>query len=419
MTSLLTDEMLRQLIAVGQADLVVGIPTLNHADAVGDVVDAVTRCFRTHFPQARGVIVNVDGGSDDGTPERVLDPARRAPDGAGGLRTIHRVSARYPGLLSRAKEIQVVLAANELVGARALAIIDPDCAVSADSVAGLLRPVLEEPCDFVTPVYSRAWCEGLLVTQLVRPALRGVYRRAPAEPVTGEWACSSRFASDRLAGPLWDTDLGTSGVSLWLATEAIASGDRLRQVGLGLRPAPLRPVRAGLPDIFAPIVSGLFRCVGLHEAHWRAAAEVGEVPTVGAAAPAPEAGERPDAEPLARSFRSGMRDLEPVLRGVLRPATWQSLREVADASEGAPRFTDDLWATVVYEFAAAFHHGPMHRDHLTQTLVTPYLGRTASFLAAHTSAPAAAAAAAVDSLHLAFERAKPHLMECWNPGGTP
>ena len=74
MTSLLSDEMLRQLIAVGQADVMVGIPTLNHAGAIRGIVDAVTRCFRGSFPQARAVLVNVDGGSDDGTPELVLEP---------------------------------------------------------------------------------------------------------------------------------------------------------------------------------------------------------------------------------------------------------------------------------------------------------------------------------------------------------
>lgn len=421
MTSLLSDEMLRQLIAVGQADIVVGIPTLNHAGAIVGIADTVTGAFRSHFPQARAVLVNVDGGSEDGTPELILDPGRGSRNGgsAGGLRTVHRVSARYPGLVSRAKEIQVVFAANELVRARALAIIDPDCHVSQDSVAALLRPILEAPCDFVTPIYARGWSEGALITQLLRPAIRGIYRRALAEPAAGEWACSARFAGDRLTGALWDTDLGTAGVSLWLVAEALAGDYEPRQVPLGLRPTPIRAMHSGLPDVFAQIVGALFRSVDLHAAHWADAGDVAEVPALGPANPPHEVGEIPAVEPLVRTFRSGMRDLEPVLQTILRPGTWTALREMAEHGDPVPRFEDELWVTVVYEFVAAYHRGPMHRDHLIQALVAPYLGRTASFLATHASMSPADAAASLEALGLEFERGKPHLSECWNSGGTP
>jgi hypothetical protein len=374
-TSLLSDEMLRQLIAVGQVDIAVGIPTLNHAGAIVDIVDAVTSCFRTHFPHERAVLVNVDGGSDDGTPELVLDPARAPRNGpaTGGLRTIHRISARYPGLVSRTKSVQVAFGANELVRARALAIIDPDCSVSADSVAALLRPVLREPCDFVAPIYDRAWCEGSLVTQLLRPAVRGIYRKGLAEPAAGEWACSSRFASDALPGPLWDVELGPAGVSLWMAATALVGSYETRQVGLGLRPTPLRSMRAALPEVFAQVVGALFRSVELHEAYWRENRDVVEVPVV---------------------------------------------HSLADATEAGPPFADELWATVVYEFAAAFHRGSIHRDHLIQALVTPYLGRTAAFLAAHTATSPTDATDALQALGLEFERAQPVFVECWNRGGT-
>ena len=284
LTSLLSDEMLRQVIAVGQADIAVGIPTLNHAGVIVDIVDAVTRCFRTHFPRERAVLLNVDGGSDDGTPELVLEPARDQRNGSGGgLRTVHRISARYAGLVSRAKEVQVAFAANELIGARALAIIDPDCAVSPESVAAILRPVLAEPCDFVTPAYARSWCEGALVTQLLRPTIRGVYGRSPAEPAAGEWACSARFASDGLAGSLWDADLGPAGVSLWMGTTALSGAYEARQVWLGLRPTPLRAMHAALPEVFSQVVGALFRSLQLHAPYWQESRSPGDVPTIGPA----------------------------------------------------------------------------------------------------------------------------------------
>jgi hypothetical protein len=420
-TSLLSDEMLRQLIAVGQVDIAVGIPTLNHSGAIVEIVDAVTTCFRAHFPRERAVLVNVDGGSDDGTPELVLDPARdpRSAGGTGGLRTIHRISARYPGLVSRTKSVQVAFAANELVRARAMAVIDPDCTVSPDSVAALLRPVLDGATDFVTPVYARSWSEGSLLTQLLRPAVRGIYRRGPAEPAAGEWACSSRFATDELAGPLWDTDLGTAGVALWLTTTALAGQYETRQVVLGPRPTPLRAMRAPLPEVFAQVVGALFRSVELHEAFWSRPGEPTEVPTVGTPSPPHQPTDLPAVEPLVASFRSGVRDLHPLFKAILRSETWTAVHALAERSDAVPPFPDDLWARVVYEFAAAYHRGSMHRDHLIQALVTPYLGRTAAFLAAHATETPDRDPGAFDVLGLEFERARPDFLECWTIGGTP
>jgi hypothetical protein len=40
---LLADEVIRQLVAAGQADIVVGVPTLDNAATVGPVVAAANR----------------------------------------------------------------------------------------------------------------------------------------------------------------------------------------------------------------------------------------------------------------------------------------------------------------------------------------------------------------------------------------
>ena len=71
--SLLSDDLLRQLVAVGQVDLLVGLPTLNNASTIPDIVSAVQASFSTHFPRQRTVLLNSDGGSTDDTPAIVRD----------------------------------------------------------------------------------------------------------------------------------------------------------------------------------------------------------------------------------------------------------------------------------------------------------------------------------------------------------
>src|ERR1700719_4460852 len=67
----LTDDFLRQLINVGEVDILVGLPTHNNAKTVGPVVQAVQAGLLRSFPRERVAIINADGGSRDGTPELV------------------------------------------------------------------------------------------------------------------------------------------------------------------------------------------------------------------------------------------------------------------------------------------------------------------------------------------------------------
>ncbi len=70
--TLLTDDFLRQLINVGEVDIVVGLPTHNNAKTIESVLRAIQAGILKCFPRERAVIINADGGSQDGTPELVM-----------------------------------------------------------------------------------------------------------------------------------------------------------------------------------------------------------------------------------------------------------------------------------------------------------------------------------------------------------
>ena len=77
--SFLTDDLVQQLISVGEVDILVGIPSHNNAETIGRAVETVEESFQRAFPRERVVIVNVDAGSNDGTPDIFLSnrsPAR-------------------------------------------------------------------------------------------------------------------------------------------------------------------------------------------------------------------------------------------------------------------------------------------------------------------------------------------------------
>src|SRR6201997_4483330 len=96
--SFLTDNFLRQLINVGEVDILVGLPTHNNAKTVGSIVHTIQRGILSGFPRERAVIINADGGSRDGTPDLVtgvsIDDMRPASN-LNALRTLHAISTTY------------------------------------------------------------------------------------------------------------------------------------------------------------------------------------------------------------------------------------------------------------------------------------------------------------------------------------
>jgi glycosyltransferase involved in cell wall biosynthesis len=127
--SLLSDELLRHLMAVGHVDVLVGVPTLNNAATIGGVVSAVQEAFARYFPRDRTLLVNSDGGSTDGTPALLRDYSGDATETVTvthGLRTTHRISSPYHGLPGKGNALRQILTAADLTQATSVAVLDAE-----------------------------------------------------------------------------------------------------------------------------------------------------------------------------------------------------------------------------------------------------------------------------------------------------
>src|ERR1700691_5438874 len=127
--NLLTDDFLRQLINVGEVDILVGLPTYNNAKTIGAIVQSVQSGILRWFPRERAVIINADGGSRDGTPELVtgvsIDDARPVSN-LHALRTLHSISTKYASSPARPAALRTILSAAELLQAKACVVMSPE-----------------------------------------------------------------------------------------------------------------------------------------------------------------------------------------------------------------------------------------------------------------------------------------------------
>ena len=316
--------------------MLVGLPTLNHADTVAASVRAAHVAFDGHFARERTVLLNVDGGSSDGTTEVVREASFLEGEtllASFSLRTRHRISAPYHGVPGKASGIRTIFAAADLLQARAVAVLDPEVtSVTPDSLAMLLRPVMADEIDFVSPAYARHPLDGALVTQLVRPLFRSTYGLRLREPLAGEFACSGRFAARCLELKAWESEHLRVGIDLWLSTVAATGPYRVGEARLG--PRQLAPrARPGVAALVPQVLDALFTCLrlargGLDRARRRRLRLALRASPCRSRRPRERSTPRRDAS----VFREGVRALEPILARALEPATLEAVRAAAAAS---------------------------------------------------------------------------------------
>ena len=61
-----------EIEAIGEADILVGIPSFRNADTIAHVVKQSALGMVEYFPGMKPVLVNSDGGSSDNTRDVVL-----------------------------------------------------------------------------------------------------------------------------------------------------------------------------------------------------------------------------------------------------------------------------------------------------------------------------------------------------------
>jgi glucosylglycerate synthase len=416
-TSILSDDFIRELINVGEVDILVGVPTYNDGRTVGHVVQAVRAGLLQHFPRERAVIINADGGSRDGTQDLVraasISDLSVAPD-VHALRTLHSISTRYEGGPASGLALRTILAAADLLQAKACAMVAPDSTtLEPDWVDRLLRPLLHDGRDLVLPVYRRHKFEGLLIRNLVYPMTRSIYRCQVREPYPSDYAFSGSLGSRFLTQDIWTQEQGLHGTELWLTLSTIVERSKITQSFLGNKmrseTAPTDLVKA-----MRESAGVLFASLEANFAAWSSQREPLEAPCVGCQPTVSLEHSRLNRKRLYQMFVFGVSELEPVFLSILSPPTHDALKRLAKLPEEKFSYPQELWVRTVYEFAAAYHKAVIGRDHIVQALVPLFRGRAFTFLTDNRDASAEEVESGIEALSQEFERQRPYLLETWD-----
>jgi hypothetical protein len=415
----LPDDFVRQLINVGEIDILVGLPTHNNAKTVGSVVAAIQGGILQCFSRDRAAIINVDAGSRDGTPELVvnasIDDVRQRDFNRFALRTLHSISTRYGSTVARGTAFRTILAAAELLRAKAIAMVSPESTnLKPDSLRELLKPIFAEKFDLVLPTYSRHKFDGILVTNLLYPLSRALYGLRIREPYASEFAFSNGMGSRFLAENAWQDEAARTGSEVRFTLAAIAGGFRVAQSFLGAKSHVERHA-ADLVPALRQTVGVLFWSMESNFSLWSNITGSQPISTIGPEQEFTLDPQRLNRKRLLEMFRSGVADLESVFHSILSAGTLAELKGIAALDEDEFYYSAQLWAKTVYEFAAAHHKAVINRDHIVQALAPLFRGRALTFVLENRNASSTDVETNIESLCLEFERLKPYLLELW-PG---
>jgi glycosyltransferase involved in cell wall biosynthesis len=414
----LPPELRARVTEVGEVDILVGIPSYNNVRTIGHVVRAAAAGLAKYFPQRKSIIINSDGGSKDGTREAVMSAELDADSlllVSHKVPTIQRISTPYHGIPGKGSAFRAIFAVAERLKAKACVVVDSDLrSITPHWIELLAGPVLDRDFDYIAPFYLRHKYDGTITNSIIYPMTRMLFGRRVRQPIGGDFGFSTRVATRFLEKDVWETDVARYGIDIWMTLTAMAEGFRIGQSYLGAKLHDAKDPGADLTQMFRQVVSSLFGLMETYESVWQAVRASEAVPLFGMPF---DVGLEPipvNVERMRNAYVQGLRDLGEIYQSFLSPETWEGLLACSQRSGDEFRVSERLWVRLIYEFASAYKGRALDRDHLLQSLIPLYLGRTASFVLEVREANAAQVEERIEALCREFEAEKPYLVERWN-----
>jgi glycosyltransferase involved in cell wall biosynthesis len=399
-------------------DILVGIPSYNNARTIGHVVRAVEAGLMKYFPDCRSVLVNSDGGSSDGTTEIVRDASADFESilldhRSGGF---HKLVTPYHGIPGKGSAFRKVFEIAREIGVKACAVVDSDLrSITPEWIELLIKPVLEEGYDYVSPYYMRHKYDGTITNTIVYPLTRALYGKRIRQPIGGDFGFSGRLASFYLDKDVWESDVARFGIDIWMTTTALANDFRVCQAFLGTKIHDAKDPGTDLSAMLHQVVGSVFDLMEEYEGNWRAIKGSEAVPTFGFVYSVGLEPIHVNLERMIEMFRLGVKELDPFYKTFLPEDVLTALRDLA-ARPGRDGFAyaDGAWVRTIMSFALACHRKVMSREHIIKSLTPLYLGKLASFIIETWDSTAEDVEKRLEELCLAFERDKSYLIEAWD-----
>lgn len=403
----LRDYTIERLEKIGRADLLIGIPSYNNDETIAHVMKTASRGAADFFPDMKVLLFVSDGGSTDDTRDRAKDVELEP--------YTEKLIQIYRGIPGKGSALRGVFEAASYLKVKATVVVDADLrSITPDWIEKLASPVVSGKYDFVAPLYSRYKYDGTITNNIAYHITRALYGRRVRQPIGGDFGFSTALAEMYLKEDVWDTDVATYGIDIWMTTLAITSGHRLAQARLGVKKHGKKDPATQLGSMFREVVITMFGLMERFEDFWKKVKGSTPVDTLGEA-PTEEPEPFPvDRDALVENFRIGCGHFYPLWRTILSRDDLKAVRELKKAKSEELLLDIDLWVRILYDFASTFHRWPRNRVKLVNMMTPLYYANVASFINRTEKMTNAQAEQVIEEYAERFEALKPYLIKKWN-----
>ena len=415
-SDILLDDVRRKVNEIGNADILVGIPSYNNASTIGHVVKAVQAGLLKYFPGKRSILVNSDGGSVDNTINVVRESSidinsiliHRHED------NIFKISTPYQGVPGKGSAFRTIFEIARALDVKACAVVDSDLrSITPEWIELLISPVLNDGFDFVAPYYHRHKYDGTITNTIIYPVTRMLYGKCIRQPIGGDFGFSGRLAEFYADKNVWESDVARFGIDIWMTTTAVANGFKICQSFLGAKIHDPKDPASSLSTMLHQVVNSLFTLMEEYSSVWEKVHNSENIPTFGFVY---TVGLEPVAVnllPMLEKFRLGVKELSVVYKDFMSPALQKSLSVMAGLDDDKFVFPDETWVKIIYDFAIACHKKKMNTEHIIKSLTPLYLGKVASFVIEVKDASSEEVEQRLETLCLTFQKEKQYLISRW------
>ncbi|RLF81267.1 glycosyltransferase [Thermococci archaeon] len=378
--------------------VIVGIPSYNNAETIEHVIKQAAEGLKKYFDG--GLIINSDGGSNDGTRDVVMKTP--VPDDVEVRSTVYKWP--IPGKGSAMKEV-LEIARDE--GADVVVFVDSDLrSITPEWVYKFAKPI-EEGYHFVAPLYLRHKYDGTITNNIAYPMTTSLYGYNVRQPIGGDFGISADLIDTYLCNEeVWKTDVARFGVDIFLTTTAIAEGFKVIQTALGVKIHDPKDPAASLGPMFNQVIGTLFMLMQKYEDKWKNIKTLKEVPVFGEMEIREPEHVRVTLELLEKKSEELFAQNKKLLEKALSKETFEKVKTALRSFD----LDDVLWSHILFDGAIAYKNGILKN---AEPLIPLYFAKTADFVKKTKDMTTAEAEKLVLKRAEIFLEEKDYLLERW------
>jgi len=419
LTSALDAKALAEVRRVGQADLMVGIPSFGNAETIGFVVRAATAGMVQYFPDLKPILVNSDGGSPDNTPRVAV--STESPEYIEKIilvsprHKLQRMSFTYHGLSGKGTAVRALFEVARELQVKAFVMVDSDLrSIAPEWIELLAGPILKGGYDFVAPLYARYKYDGTITNAIAYPLTRALYGARIRQPIGGEFGVSGDLVQRYLELDTFDELTARFGIDVWMTHSAINEGFAVCQTRLGAKIHDAKDPASDLGPMFRQVVGTLFGLAGRYDARWLKLRGSHAIPEYGfERIIAPELIDVDHAK-LIDGFETARLSQGDGWGQMLADEQLERVLAIEIPDEpGDFHFSAELWIRCLYDALVAYNRPGTDREALLAALTPLYFARTAGFIAETAEMTTEQAERVIEAQARQFEELKPYLVGRW------